>query len=147
MKGDAIKYAIRFFVGKKILSGVPAIIMNQKGEILLEKRSKKMWYYPDMWGLPGGLIEYGETIEQAIKRELREELGVDSQIIKYGRPVMQLPEKKQNQYINTPVFCKIIGTPKPLDETSEIRWFKPSEIKNMKLAYNHIEILKNEGII
>ncbi len=149
MKGDALRYGIKFFVGKRILSGVPAIIRNPKGEILLGKRNEKMWYYPCMWGLPGGIIEFGETIEQAIKRELKEELGVETEVIKYARPIMSLPTKKcPEQALNAPVYCKIIsGVPKPKDETSEIRWFKPSEIKNMELAYAHKQILKNEGLI
>lgn len=149
MKGDAIRYGIRLAVGKRILSGVPAIIRNSKGEILLGKRSKKMIYYPDMWGLPGGLIEFGETIEQAAKREVKEELGINIEIVKYGKPLMQLPDKKhQVQYLDIPVHCKLVsGTPEPKDETREVRWFKPKEIKSMKLAYNHKEILRNEGLI
>jgi len=149
MKGDAIKYGIRFVVGKRILSGVPVIIKNFKGDILLEKRSKKMLYYPDMWGLPGGLIEFGETIEQAAKREVKEELGVEVKVLGYAKPIMVMPTKEcKEQAINTPVYGKIIsGTPKPLDETDEIKWFKPKEIKNMKLAYGHKQILKNEDLI
>lgn len=147
MKG-LIRLGIKLLFNKRVTPGVPAIILNSKKEILLEKRSKNLFMYPGMWGLPGGLIEYGETIEQAIKRELKEELGVDSNIIKYGKPTTELPNKKYKvQDLGIPVYCKIFGTPKPLDETDEIRWFKPSEIKNMELAYNHKKILKQEEII
>jgi hypothetical protein len=46
------------------------------------------------------------------------------------------------------LYAKIISkTPKPKDETSEIRWVKPSEIKKMKLAYNHKQILEREGLL
>jgi mutator protein MutT len=144
----AIRYGTRILFGKKILSGVPAIIKNPKGEILLGKRKKNMFFYPEMWGLPGGIIEFGETVEEAIKRELEEELGVKSEITKYGKPFMQMPVKEcPVQSLNLPVYCKINGTPQAKDETSEIKWFKPKEIKSMKLAYSHKEILEIEKII
>jgi 8-oxo-dGTP diphosphatase len=145
----AIRFGIKLLFGKNILTGVPAIIKNSKGEILLGKRNKMMIFYPNMWGLPGGLIEFGETIEQAVKRELKEELDIKAKIIKYVKPQMQMPSKEcPIQYLDTPVYCKIIsGTPKPKDETSEVRWFSPKELKSMKLAYSHKQILKNERII
>lgn len=47
------------------------IITNQQGFILLVK------YFDNTWGLPGGLMELGETTEETIKRELKEELNID----------------------------------------------------------------------
>ncbi len=148
MSKGILKLGMNILFGKRVVPGVPAIIRNSKGEILLGKRRKDSFTYPDFWGLPGGLIEYGETVEQAIKRELHEELGVDSEFIKYGKPLMNLPTKDvPAQSLSVTVYCKILGEPKPEDETSEVRWFKPKEIKDMKLAYNHKEILENEGIL
>lgn len=149
MQKGAIKLGMNILSKKVIIPGVPAIIKNSKGEILLEKRAKNLILYPDYWGLPGGFIEIGETIEQAISRELREELGVKSKIIKYGKPAMQLKSKEcPIQGLSTPVYCKITsGKPEAKDETAEIRWFSPKEIRNMNLAYIHKKILKNEGLI
>jgi len=145
---QALRFGVRLLVNKRIFPGVAAIIRNSRGEILLGKRSRKMITYPNVWGLPGGVIEFGETIEQAIKREIKEELGVDSEFIKYGKPHMDLPKKEcPYQSVGLAVYCSIKGTPKPKDETSEVKWFKPSEIKSMGLAYDHKEILKQEGII
>src|SRR5271157_2216223 len=134
----AIRFGIKLLFNKRIIPGVPAIIRNSKGEILLGKRDKSMICYPDLWGLPGGAIEYKETVEQAIKRELKEELGVESEIIKYGKPIMNGPTKEcPTHHLDVPVYCKIKGIPKPKDETSEVKWFKPKEIKNIELAYEH----------
>jgi 8-oxo-dGTP diphosphatase len=147
MKG-IIRLGVKLLFNKRVVPGVPAIIRNSKGEILLGKRDSNMVCYPDFWGLPGGLIEYSETIEEAIKRELKEELGVNSEIIKYGKPIMNKSTKEcPSQYLDTPVYCKIFEEPKPKDETSDVRWFKPKEIKDMKLAYNHNKILEEEGLI
>lgn len=145
---QALRFGMRLLVNKRIIPGVPAIIKNSKGEILLGKRGKGILTYPGYWGLPGGVIEYGETIQQTIKREIKEELGVDSEFIKYGKPKMQLPSKEfLFQNVDLVVYCRLKGIPKPKDETSEVKWFKPKEIKKMKLAYQHNEILKQEGLI
>lgn len=55
---------------------VAAVIENSDGAILLCKRSMNKKVAPGMWHLPGGKVEEGETLEQAIARELEEELHV-----------------------------------------------------------------------
>ncbi len=55
---------------------VEAIIINFKGEILLNKRSKLKNKYPCMWETTGGSCIKGENSLQAILREIREELGI-----------------------------------------------------------------------
>jgi len=57
---------------KYVYVGVPVIIHNSKGEILLGKRNMNMPTYPGFWGLPGGMPEYGEKIENTAIREKKE---------------------------------------------------------------------------
>ncbi|GBE20238.1 MAG TPA: NUDIX hydrolase [Candidatus Pacearchaeota archaeon] len=144
-----INLLAKVFKHKYVMAGAPAIIINSDKRILLGKRDGKIGIYPNLWGLPGGMIEYGEDIGKAIKRELKEELGVDSGIIKKSNNIYEnLPNKECNIHtIDIPYYCKIKGIPKPRDETSEVKWFEPSEIKKMKLAYSHKAILKGEGLI
>lgn len=145
-----LKIASKFIKNKYVFAGVPVIIQNDKNEILLGKRSIDSTFYPDIWGLPGGMIEYGEGIENAVKREVKEELGVEVKIIKRAYGIYEnFPNKKCNLHtIDIPYYVKITkGTPKPKDETSEVRWFKPSEINKITLAYAHKEILKGERLI
>jgi 8-oxo-dGTP diphosphatase len=52
-----------------------AIIVNQADELLLLRRSPSTLRWPGRWGIAGGGMEAGETPEQALHRELREELG------------------------------------------------------------------------
>lgn len=135
---------------KYVYVGVPVIIQNSKKEILLGKRSMNMHTYPGFWGLPGGMPEYREKIEDTARREVKEELGVDVKIIKKSKNVYEnLPEKNCKFHsVDVPHYAKIIqGIAKPKDETKEVKWFKPSEIRKMKLAYGHKEVLKGEGLI
>jgi len=150
MNSRIINLFIKWFKHKYVFTGVPVIIRNSKEEILLGKRTSKPIFYSGMWGLPGGMIEYGEKIEDAAKREIKEELGIKIKIIKRTKNVYEDFPKKACRFhlIDIPLYGKITkGTPKPKDETSEVKWFKPSEIKKMKLAYNHNEILKGEGLV
>jgi 8-oxo-dGTP diphosphatase len=145
---QSLRFGMRLLINKRTIAGACAIIKNSKGEILLGKRAKDSLTYPDFWGLPGGIIEYGETIKDTIKREIKEELGINSKFIRYGKPAVQLPAKDSPfHYLSIIAYCSVKEKPLAKDETSEVRWFKPKEIKNMKLAYNHKEILKNEKII
>jgi len=145
-----LKTALKFFKNKYVFAGAPAIIQNSKKKILLGKRSIDSPFYSDTWGLPGGMIEYKEKIEDSVRRELKEELGIDIKIVKRANGIYEnFPNKKCNFHtIDIPYYAKIIkGIPKPKDETLDVRWFRPSEIKKMTLAYSHKEILKGEGLI
>ena len=60
------------------LPAVAALVLNQKNQLLLVKRSVEP--AKDMWCLPGGFIEIGESIEEAVLRELEEETGLKGEI-------------------------------------------------------------------
>lgn len=51
------------------------IVYNGRGEVLLEKRADNGW-----WGLPGGHVDVGESVEQAAIREIREETGIRTRV-------------------------------------------------------------------
>jgi len=61
----------------KVKRFVGIILVNTENKVLLQLRSKDDHLYPDCWTLPGGKVEEGESLEQAIVREVREELGWD----------------------------------------------------------------------
>jgi nucleoside triphosphatase len=56
---------------------VVGIVRNPRGEYLLCRMPDDRGVFPGEWGLPGGGVEPGETLEQALRREIREELGLE----------------------------------------------------------------------
>lgn len=60
---------------------VSAIISDKNGKILLTKRAIKP--YLGWWDLPGGFINYGESAEKALSREIKEELGIEIEIKRF----------------------------------------------------------------
>ena len=64
-----------------------AVIVNDHGEVLLSRRAKDV-HQGGLWEFPGGKVEPGESIEQALRRELLEELGID---VELAHAMMQIP--------------------------------------------------------
>lgn len=64
---------------KKIYNTVLGGVINNKGEILLLKRRKEP--YVGIWVLPGGSIEFGEHLEEALEREIKEETNIDVRFV------------------------------------------------------------------
>ncbi len=56
---------------------VAALVRNEAGDYLLCRMPEDRGVFPGQWGLPGGGVEPGETLEQALRREVREEVGLE----------------------------------------------------------------------
>ena len=109
--------------------GVGATILNNKNEILLLKRRQNISEgrtTSGMWSIPGGEVEFMERIEDAVKREVREEIGVDVEIIKHIGYTDQILEKSKVHWSCHHFLCKIkSGEPKIIesDNFEKLVWF------------------------
>lgn len=131
--------------------GVDNIIVDDEGRILLIRRSEQEKNFPGMWALVSGKIEWGGTVQEALKREAAEKVGVDVDIIRFtGRYYDAHNRHPTKTMICLPHICKIkSGTPRANDpeEVADVRWFAPKEIQKLDMAYDHKQILQDEGLI
>lgn len=112
--------------------GVGAMIFNDKGEVLLAKRGAAAKNERGCWECPGGGIEFGETMLQAIKREVREELGVEITIDQQLRAIDHLILADEQHWVTTPFVAKLAPgqVPKIIEphKCDEIGWFSLGDL-------------------
>lgn len=123
---------IRGHVGhtKIPLVGACACIEDEQGRLLWQKRQDFGW-----WGLPGGLIEIGETIEECVVREVFEETGLRVKPTRlvgvYSSPDYDViyPNGDQAQLVGYCYACRIIGGKLRIanHETLEYEWFTQAD--------------------
>src|SRR3989338_11686814 len=104
--------------------GCGALIVNDRGETLLLKRKSRNEI--GKWCKPGGTVEYGETVEDAVRREIKEEFGVEIELLEpLGFTNLFLPEEKEH-WVAFHYLARIVkGEPKNMEpeKIEEIRWF------------------------
>jgi 8-oxo-dGTP pyrophosphatase MutT (NUDIX family) len=112
---------------------VAVLILEKEKLILLQKRSKTEKRFPDSWGLFGGGFKDGESPEQAIQREIKEELGfVLKAPMLVGTHPYELEEPKESGTVY--VFRAFYDDSKMvLSDGQEMRWFSPEEALNLDL--------------
>lgn len=91
---------------KKQIVGVYGFILNSQEQFLIIQRSKKD-SSPGLWELPGGGIDFGEKMEDAAKREVKEEVGLDVKVIHPLTVVSDTEYDTERQFIRIVYFCKL----------------------------------------
>lgn len=129
---------------KQPIAGVGAVIIC-KGEILLEKRKGEPGR--GKWTVPGGLVELGESAEQTVIREVREETNLEveqPELIDVVNSVTTDENGKiKYHFVIVDYFVKIKGgTLKAADDAAELSWVKFSEVENYDLTRSFREFFQ-----
>jgi ADP-ribose pyrophosphatase YjhB (NUDIX family) len=95
---------------------------------------------PYGWALPGGFVDYGETVEEAAVREAKEETSLDLKNLRQFR-VFSAPDRDPRLHTITTVFiARGEGEPKAADDAQNIELVDPRRL-NRKMAFDHREII------
>lgn len=133
--------------------GVGALIFNDEKKILLALRGPLAKNERGTWEIPGGAVEFGETLQQALTREIREELGIEINIIKMLHVCDHILPKEHQHWISPTFICQIVkGTPqnKEPGKCEKIEWFSIEEAKKLPLStitQDDIKVLTELGPI
>lgn len=129
---------------------VGALIINSKKEILLLKRSEQCRNEKGSWEAPGGSVHFNETLQDAIKREMREELGVDIEILEQFPAQNEILPKDKQHWVATAFLFRIKKGQTPRNVEPEkhtaIGWFALDNLpKSLSLITRmDIEMYKKE---
>ena len=126
-----------------IRPGVSAIIFGSEG-LLLQRRADN-----ELWGLPGGGVEPGESVRVALIREVREETGLEVTpgrlIGVYSSPenhqIVTYPDGNVVHYVSTSFECRVVGgTLACGTESLELGWFDPERLPAEFVPMHRIRI-------
>jgi ADP-ribose pyrophosphatase YjhB (NUDIX family) len=127
-----------------IRPGTCAVIFDDDGKVLLERRSDN-----GFWGLPGGAVDIGESVEQAIKREVMEEtsltvevkrlIGVYSDPLRYN--ISSYPDGNVVHWVTVVFECVRIGGELRIShESTDIRYFDVGDLPENTLRSHTIRV-------
>ena len=101
---------------------VAGLVSNDNGEILLINSPRRGWEYP------GGMVEPGETFQDALIREIKEETGVDVEIIGF----IGLCKNVEKDVVNIDFSCRYLsGELTTSSESSEVMWVRKEDALDM----------------
>jgi NAD+ diphosphatase len=127
----------------RLVNPVDLIIVNKNSQILLARRSKPGWDSLDTWCIPGGGVDSGESFEEGIKREIKEELGCNIVWMKYFKSYYLKLKDTESRTVY--FYGEIDKDPKlKRDELSEYKWFNWSDptLLNLDFAFNQKTVIK-----
>jgi len=138
LNGDDRRYP------KRPVIGVGAIVLR-RDRVLMAERGKeplKGW-----WSLPGGALETGETLEDAVRREMREETGLEIRPMR----VLQIFERimrddagaAEYHYVLIDYMCRVTGgSLQAGDDVSRVEWVPRRELASLKITEGTLGVIE-----
>jgi ADP-ribose pyrophosphatase YjhB (NUDIX family) len=126
-----------------IRASVSAVIFDRRGRLLLQQRSDG-----GQWGLPGGSVEIGESVRDAVIREVREETGLHVTVRRIvgvysdpARQVVRYPDGNVWHYVSICFECAVRGGElTTCDETLALKYVSPGRLPATLLPNHRIRI-------
>ncbi|SRR5581483_3665995 len=116
---------------------VDILIEIGDGIVLIERKNP-----PHGWAIPGGFVDYGESLETAAAREAKEEISLDVKLIEQLHSYSDPKRDARGHTISTVFIAKASGTPKGADDAKNAAIFQETNLP-APLVFDHAQILKD----
>ncbi|MEM2135604.1 MAG: NUDIX hydrolase [Candidatus Jordarchaeaceae archaeon] len=124
---------------------VDAIIVKDDCVVLIKRKNPP---FQDYYALPGGFVEVGEYVEEAVVREVKEETGLDVEVEKFSGIYDDPKRDPRGHVVSIAYVCRVVGGElKAMTDAKDVYCVPIKEIKNIKLAFDHAKILSDAGIL
>ncbi len=124
--------------------GVGALILDGENILLVERGREPL---KGMWSLPGGVVETGETLEEAIHREVLEETGLTIKILAvleiFERILRDDRGRAEYHYVLIDYVCRATGgTLQASDDVSRVAWASRAELARYKITEGTLPVIE-----
>jgi len=125
-------------------------VVIKEGRVLLVRRGKAPAF--GQWAIPGGSVELGETLQQAVEREVREETGLS---VRAGEVCYVFEAVKRDEHGRVRFHYVIVdlmadhlsGEPVPASDVTEAAWLPVEELENRPVNASTVALLRKLGFI
>ncbi len=116
---------------------VDAIIEIDGGIVLIQRKNP-----PPGWAIPGGFVDYGETLEDAVCREMKEETCLDVNLVRQFHTYSDPKRDPRHHTVTTIFIATASGTPEAADDAKDIGIFTRDNLPE-DMAFDHRQILED----
>jgi len=119
-----------FFMKRQIITA--CVFLHNEGKVLVGKRSNRKSFLPGKWELPGGHVEFSETIGQCLKRELQEEFKIDIILDKPYSEFTYVMNNGKDHVVEVLYFATMKNPNQKIElnrnELDEYKWISKNEV-------------------
>lgn len=131
---------------------IVSAIIERNGKILLGRKPDNIGPYPNTWHLPGGGVDLGnESILEALKREAKEETGlqiVDIKSLGFDEDFEKDKHNEMTHYVFLVFSAKVKGGKvKAADDVIKLKWFDKAKLSKLPLPRPSMKLFKRIGLI
>ena len=123
--------------------GVGGVVLSDQ-RVLLIRRGKQPLV--GRWSIPGGTVESGETLEQALVREMAEETGLEvepQELLTVFDWIEREGDRVVFHYVIADYLCRCVsGTARAGSDALEVRWVGPEELEQLDLTAKALEVVQ-----
>ncbi len=111
--------------------GVGALIVDDAGRLFLAQRGPQAKNERGLWEFPGGSVEFGERLADALRREMREEFGIEVEVLELLDVVDHILPEEGQHWVSPTFLCRVRSGEPAIREPgkcSAIGWFAPEDV-------------------